>query len=498
MEIAVQATLSCHACGEEASPVNAVVPKVECVGCGAVLALPDAAWIAALDGLRHRAASLAETARAHETLRTPGGTFRVGFSRVPPACPHCEATWADLPEGACPACGLAVHRRAPPVEVEGIALLLAEDRALVLGAEAAGLAGPVSCGSCGAPLEVGGERRVRCGACEAQTVVPDEVWRRSNAPRLTARWVVVVEGEGSAHPLQAVHPERMAVGGDGTLFVVGKEYPVAVITALSADLDRRLWTHELGSEDFESADLTPVPLPDGRVALVPGGAIGVGGSRVLVADAAGVSVLFEVSGEEIMDGALQGDTLVLARGHHRQLHRYDLAGQPLPLWPPVGFFKRLFGGGDGPAIPGGSPGPRPVGTMTGRLGGGADGSLLLTWGATVVAYDREGQIRWTRSEADWVTSLDAPSGASDGTAGFKYATRGPDNEFADDRVLLVSPDGSELRVVVERDAVPAFAVAPSGRVYVFGSDHVDGVGTSFELMVFDEEGNTVRTLPMGG
>lgn len=485
MQLTLQATLSCHACGHASNPVNGLVERVECRGCGAELSIHERVWAAALEGVRYRAASLAENARGHELLRSRGGQLRIGYARIASTCPHCSATWSSLPEDACDSCSLPISRRPAPVAVEGVRELLAEDRALVHGADAAGLDGRVQCGSCGSPLELGDERRVRCEACGVETVVPDEQWRRAKAPELAARWIVVLDAEGTAGPLDNLGIESMAVGPDGTVFIVGSEYPLDVlVTALDARLQRRLWTHELDEELAPH----PVPLADGRVALVPEM-----GKRVTVADADGVQELLTLEGDDIVDGTRLGQTLVLARGHFRQLHRYDPSGAEQPMWPPVGFFKRLFGA-DGPMQVTMDPPARPRATMTGRMGSSEDGALLLSWGPKLVRYDGEGQLEWQQGDGSWAAATAAPVATPDGAVWCSFMVAKGDETTT--RLVRVPPGGGTPEQLLEYQLIGALAASPDGTVLAYCATHVEDVGTLFELLVLDSEGDTVRTLPV--
>ena len=484
MLLTIQATLSCHACGQEANPVNALVSSVECRKCGAQLPLPDEMWTAALEGTRYRAGSLADKARGHVLLQTHGCSFRFGYTRTEPSCPHCSVAWSSLPTDACPACHVAVSRRAAPVEVEGVDELIAEDRALVFGAVEAGLE-RVQCGSCGAPLELGEERRIECSACNVVTVVPDELWRRAKAPELAARWILSVDAEGASSPVESLGFDELAIGPEGVVYVVGSEYPIdQQITALAPDLSRRLWTHEL-----EGHEPRPIPLPDGRVALITQFS-----KTVQVASAAGVETLFTVEGNDVIqDGVLHQGTLLLALGHHRILHRFDLQGQPLPVWPPVGFFRRMFGA-DGPLVPTMEPSARPRGTVTGRLGCTNEGSLLLSWGPKIVRYDPEGAITWELGDRGWAAVSSGLGGTRAGGAWFCVMVPREDDSLY--QLIRIAPDGSAFEVVCEYSAIMAMAVGPDDSVLAVGVTHVDGVGGSFELIVLDASGTTLRTLPV--
>ncbi|MFT4976831.1 MAG: hypothetical protein ACI8S6_002736 [Myxococcota bacterium] len=474
MHLTVQCTASCRACGHDTTPINAAVRAVFCQGCGADLKLPDALWEAALTSIAYAAADLPENGRLHDTHQHRGATLRIAAIRATPTCPHCSTTWSSLPAAgpwSCPGCSIDIPIRESPVAVDDIVALIAEDRGL-LGDDGEPFEVMLRCSGCGAPLDTGTERRVSCGSCDAQTVVPDEVYRRVNAPELTASWIIAVADGVQAHPLTGVTVSHLACAGDGVLYIVGGTGQLDfALVAVDAESKGVLWMLDLGGEGWPNLAV----LDDGRVALSQELE-----SEVRFASKDGIEPGFSTE-PLINDLCAHDGQLVLCTHPLRALERRTLGGQVVPMWPPVGWMARLLGRGDTTSLTE-APCRRPAAMFPGRLGVGQDGDLRMTWGHHLARYSRAGDLLMSVKLPG--ISIHSPAAAPDGTAFAVVATDGRS------QLLRIGSD-SKVTVVIEADHLTGCTCDTKGRVWTYGGDHEDGVGGHHALMCFDSDGSSV-------
>lgn len=477
MILTLQCTASCRACGHATTPINGALTETPCRKCGAVLNLPASLWAAALEGIAYAAGDLAEQASGHETFTAQGATLRVAFHRVQPQCPHCESSWPRVPAGeawACPHCQTAISLRADPFASGEAITLIAED----LGVES--VEGVVlHCRGCGSPLDPGSQRRTQCRACMSDNVVPDSIYRRLNAPDLAARWMVRLAQSEGPHPLMGVGAHHLALGGDGILYIVGTTSHLDfALLAFDPRARTLLWT-----VDLQACDIWPYPIPigDGRVALVAELQ-----SKVWFAHKGGLAPGFDF-GELILDATLHAGDLVLCVHPLRSLVRVGLDGSKRDMWPRVGFFARLFGGG-GARVAGERPRSRPLAIWPGRLGVGHDGGLRMVWGSSVIRYLSDGELVWSKPIPEALVSIQAPVAAQDGTT---YAVVAVGQEAMRLRLIRISPDGSQVATILDADHIVGPACEPDGRVWVMAGNHEEGVGMHMSLQCYDASGNLV-------
>lgn len=193
----------CEECGGS-QPINGWVDRIKCNGCGKASRQPADFWKSYL------AEHVAETreprkAAGANVLGGAHGAGSVQCWNTLPVCRKCSMllpwngvldAWNrarhDAPvEIACVGCG--EPHRARPAPPQAMSVL--PDLIFLVGetsAEAAiEAAKPVvfSCPSCGASLQIDGEKRiVRCKFCEADVYLPEDLWRHLHPSARRGRW----------------------------------------------------------------------------------------------------------------------------------------------------------------------------------------------------------------------------------------------------------------------------------------------------------------------
>jgi hypothetical protein len=472
MILTLQCTARCRACGHQTTPINGAVENTPCRRCGAQVTIPGSLWAAAFDGLVYASEELPENGAGHEEFAAGGNTLRVGFLRVPPACPHCSSELPPIPGPGqwfgCPFCGIEIPRRDAPFATDESITLIAEARDLT-GNEGAML----RCRNCGAPLPTGTGRRTQCDSCQTESVVPDEIYRRLNAPDLAARWMVQLPEVTAPHPLAGVSANKMAVSFDNILYMTGSTPTLEqALLAFDPVNKKLLWAIDVGV-----IETCPIPIPVGpqQVALV-----GELESTVYFATPDGVRPGFRTE-VQVQDATYHRGQLMMATFPMHELARYSLAGARSPAW-------GGRGGGDSDSL----IHHRPSAIMGGLLGYGHDGDLRLIRGSYLARYDDRGNVLWSQQIADAVTGGSAPTASADGTT---YAVVWLQNGSY--RVVRYRPDGSFGGVVLEADHITAIAAQANGCLWLMAGNHEDGVGTPFTIQCLDPNGFLIWKGPTG-
>jgi hypothetical protein len=197
----------CPECGSE-YPVNGLVERVRCTRCGDVQIASPTFW-----GEHVAPALFAACAprRLHDVSNQDDhGESKVQAWGVPPLCRKCQGLleWTAVQEAAekskqgqassvfCGHCGEAHAVRQPPAWAKsvlaGLTLLIGETASLTHDASPPQ---PVvfKCPSCLAPLKIDGAKRiVRCGHCDCDVYLPDDLWLHFNPATKRARWWVLL------------------------------------------------------------------------------------------------------------------------------------------------------------------------------------------------------------------------------------------------------------------------------------------------------------------
>jgi predicted RNA-binding Zn-ribbon protein involved in translation (DUF1610 family) len=466
MWLTIQATAGCGACGGSTA-VNAVVEDITCDGCGALATLRPELWQTVLAELAERGADLAENATASTSIEQAGSTLRLKLSRAAPRCPHCRADWsAEAPaEGfACPECGEDARVRAPPVDAPEVLWIVGEDRLLTAPVTAAE---SLSCPSCASPLSVDGTaRRIACGSCGSEVVLPDELWRRLHAPTATSAWLLWLRaGAGAAAPYLWLRD--VAAGSGDVLFGLGSDNDAfACLVSFDTDPMRLRWMVRLADLGLDEHRL---------IAVAPNGEVLLFGS----ADRATVERFDPDYGRHlgavaapdrgVLAAAADPDGSLLVLVHPTShLHRI-VGGAAQPPWPPSGCLGRLFGLGRGGMMLSGIVARPSYVNPSARFAMGRDGDLRVVLASSLGRLDREGRVRWTVEVPDGVAAMGRPTAAPDGTTWGVFLLQ--DHQVA---LVRVDADGRNPTAVLTGGPgeMEEVTVDEQGRVVVVGGGGV--------------------------
>lgn len=403
--VRLQATCRCQACSETTA-VNAAVEQLICDGCGAEYGLRADLWDNILAEARTYAASLDANATTQREFDAGTATLTLAIAAVDAACPHCDEGWTALPDGSCPACGIAVSVRG-----FGPGSLVGEDPHMLAGARADVEPQTMSCSGCGAPLVSDGSvRKIVCDACRRESVVPDEIWRRVHAPRSVASWWLWAGGERTAGLNARVRVMDM-VGGVGVVYVLGGYGETfAALFAIGVEPLGLRWMTDL--QPLGRASLNRVAYSAASNRLF---AYSLMSRSIEVFDAAsGDHVRTIAAGEPLQDLAPDPDGTLVGRTAAGALVRIDAQGQVAEPWGSRGLLSKLFGGS---GIVEGAPKQGMRGFEDGRIGMGLDGELRVASRRWLGQLARDGDLRWAAEiEVPGAnTTVVAPAAAADGT-----------------------------------------------------------------------------------
>lgn len=480
MWVEVQATIRCRACGE-ASAVNGAVEALSCLSCGAALAISGELWPNALRDVWETASSLGANATTKREFEAASGKLTIALRATEAQCPHCEASLRE-PSTSCPSCHRGIAVRA----LAGFSVV-AEDPG---GHAGATVPQTIHCAGCGAALVASGtSRTIACEHCSQENVVPDPVWRRIHAPQAVARWYLHREGALASQRVKVELHQGLVVDG-ARLYLGGKLDHVAIWSLIA--LDRR--TGALAwSVDLERHGLQMIKLALWGDQVF---AIGVPTGGVQVFEASSGRPLRRFDAPMMAQIAPDPDGSVLVYDPTKPLKRLGPDGKEVPVWPPVGFLKGMFGGG----------GPK---TLSGEIAIGHDGDLRVAWAGHVDRRDRSGKVRWSVTVPNVNTAHGAPAAASDGTTWAVFRTAGGtmtvDQVQASMESMLagtanlsvlvrISADGQDVRVVRQSGMMEFtdLAVAPDGEVWVAAEGtvfHLDARGELIDqrrMRLYDE------------
>ena len=339
MWVSLQATVQCAAC-QHSTAANAAVDTLHCDGCGAELTIHPQLWQSSLQSAIETGLEL-DANGVHEVQHQQGGSrLSLRIARVPPECPHCQGDISDTRPSTdldCPHCAVPISVRSLP-DVQG--QLVGEDRALLAGQQREDSSPErVSCPSCGTSVLVdGSSRSPACSACDGQLVIPDEVWRRVHAPGSVAAWFLYTEHEPAETFQGYLYFMALTVGPNDVLYAQGTHNDGERIFAFDTKKRQLLWSkpwEDVGGQarvvlvgdtlwvhDDQRAQLLALDPTTGKKR-----------SKIHVEGTHGI--------QTVIDG---GDgTLLLTLYPETGLSRVSTTGEPRELWPPVGFFARLFG-----------------------------------------------------------------------------------------------------------------------------------------------------------
>lgn len=466
MIVRVQGSVRCGTCSES-FPLNAAVREIPCQACGAEVELQDALWRGILEEAVSSAAELEPNASVTARYTQHETEIRLQLARVAPSCPHCKAGWPhEIEDGFhCPKCREEIPVRPPPVAVDGLLALIAEDRALTGAGDDAPRTATLSCDTCAAPLTADGSaRKLTCEACGVEQVLSDEIWRRLHAPTLVASWYLKVQATGAAEGLTGrLWPQALAVDPQGRLYIAGG-YGETEYCVLAVDLDpvRIAWMTDLA--DIRPDNLAKlVVAPRGRLALYEEGE-----DRVDWFDAQTGAHLgqFRAPGQLLSLAAQVDGTFVAVLHPDNRLARFDVEGNEVPLWPPSGILGRLFGGGA--TAPGSPPVARMNTAWNSAIAMGWDGDLRIVVPGYVGRIARDGRLVWSTAceGLEFPAPGCVPGSAKDGTT-YALVCQSP-NQQLKTVLLRLDPNGRAPTVIARhRDSMfTALAVMSTGEVWV--------------------------------
>ncbi|PRP92845.1 hypothetical protein ENSA5_46770 [Enhygromyxa salina] len=482
--VRLQASTRCLAC-TEVTAVNAAVDGLACVGCGAEFAIPEQLWDSALAEAREIAEQLDNNATTSRSFDAQGMTLNLAIAAVDATCPHCRQPWNALPERACPACATAVSVRAFAAGTlvgEDVHMLARERRELA--------PQTLSCSGCGAPLTAEGDtRKLECGACGRETVVPDEVWRRLHAPRAVASWYLY-GGASRAPGLRGrLHAFDLAAGA-GVVYAVGShgDTPFALL-ALDTDPLGIRWMVDL--ESIGKARLMSLcAWADELFGYCEGL------RTIEVFDAqTGAHLRTTTAPQPVINVAPDPDGTLVCQTMSGGRIRIDAEGREQPLWPKRGLFAGLFGA------------RRLAEEAGGRLGVGLDGELRIVLGDKVGRVARSGEIRWSVPAPSVNVSIVTPVASPDGTTWAVFRTVGgtmsveqmlafteamvSGEEQSSSVLVRVGGDGEGMAAVrpSDQEEYTSLAVTAEGEVWLATGDG--------QLMRLDRDGQLLwRQAPL--
>lgn len=488
MWVGIQGSVQCTACGT-GTAANAAVRSTVCDGCGATLELLPEFWRSVLSSAAERGRQLDRNATLPMVMQQAGTEIRLRVSRAPARCMHCAGTWPDVEPGqdhTCPECHADIGVRAPPGAPANPRWLVGEDRALLAG-ERATTAEPESlaCPNCAAPvLADGAARKLACQACDCEVIVPDEMWRRVHQPHAVATWYLWVDGAETAGLHGDIHfGSGLTVGPAGRVYALGSYEGEDVLLAVDTEPPGLAWTAGrptlgdptvlgLVGDELWWADLQSPTIR--RLDTATGETLG----SVTVAGTSGIQAVVD-----------QEDGTVLVHCYpDNRLERISVEGEPRKLWPPSGFFGKLFGWDRGGMAYGG-PVARPATVTLGRVGRVHGGGLVLHTrhlGSKIGVLGPDGSLRRTVE----VPGLDLVESAPQAGPGGVVVVCGHDGEGG--RLTAIHPDGQEVDILASTlEAMMdrgTDAIHPIGAMSAVGPDGDAWITDGSKLARYDADG----------
>ncbi len=537
--ITIEASTICTKCGEQAA-INAMVPRLLCIRCGAVIELSPDDWNAIIGDALKEAPRMAEGEGRNSTIFSDPYTFKVLYGRQAPQFRDTkkpidmDGAIASVGRGFIEERDTGARRsvRAVPPEYgarfPGVTHLLCEDFDQLPGASG-GFSEfhfpksdgpqPFACPQCGGSLRLDGtERTVKCTHCGTIAHIPDDLWLKLHPAKLVSRWYLwfnenlrLYEWEGDLWDIVA--------DGEGNLYIAHEspESDGPTLVSLGSDYKSRWIRDDLN--DFKPKTSNGNPslsiAPEGRLLLWSGDRHALlslscadgkeldrlGGSRGRTPAGDGS---FSMKQAKSMAADIDGTIVTFMYRDKKdvddnsfcELVRYSTDGAEMPFWPErkgktgvLGKVKAFFSDWSAPGYFEGI-GDRVVNIMDHDvvLSVGLDGHYYLLSFDKLARYERNGKK---------VYGLKLPCGHAWGRA----CADGGGNAFilcsgmGEDRfVLRVSPSGDDVRVhvpyVAEGGAMcweDLLAISSGGTLYAAGYDGRLRVFTSDGTRIYASE-----------
>ncbi len=515
--IAIEASTVCPACGEQIA-MNALVPEMPCIRCGAMLKVSLDEWDALIADVIDEAPEMKEGEGRKSSIITKHGNFDVTYGRQKPRFDISKKN-VDLKAAVAAADGFLegpggerVSVRAMPhdyaAHYPGITRLLCEDPDLFPGVNP-GMTEfrfplsehpqPFSCPQCGGTLSLDGTARtVHCDNCGTASYIPDPLWLKLHPASVVRRWYLLYGDTQKPYRWKGALYDLVADGEN--LFLCVERYGTDGLSILSYDAEGRERWKRNEPEDLKIKTTNGDP----RLSLAPGNRLflwshdrhslyvlsrsdgndldRLGGKKGRAPAGGGV-----FSMKQTLSLAVDTDDTIVALQsrekkdvddqYYRELVRYTMEGRELPFWPEgeanrsiVSRVKGFFAGMKGPAYFD-YIGYR-VTTMYDYdtvLSVGNDGHYYLLYHEKLARYDRTGRkiygitlpCEYTRGRA-----------CADGS-GYAYVLcTGPNDTFF---IHRVSPDGGEVTMFCDHvtrgghvGGEQALAMAPGDTLYAGG------------------------------
>lgn len=530
--IVIEASTACAKCGEQAA-INAMVPRLLCIRCGAVIELSADDWNALIGDALKEAPRMEEGEGRHSTIFADSHEFKVLYGRQEPQFRDTKKP-IDMAEAIAKAGDGCIEDRetkarrsvrvVPPeygAKFPGVTHLLCEDFDQLPGAsggfsdfhfpKSEGLQ-PFACPQCGGTLQLDGtERSVRCSHCGTSSHVPDELWLKLHPAKLVSRWYLwfdetwrPYEWEGDLWDIVADEGGNLCIAhesldSDGlTLASLGPGFKprwirddLTAFKPKTSNGDPKLASAPEGRLLLWSGDthaLLTLSCADGKELDRLGGSRGrtpagdgtfsMKQTKSLAADVDGTIVAFQDRDRKDADDI-----------SFCELVRFSADGADMPFWPESGEkrgvlrrVKAFFSGWSAPGYFEGI-GDHVV-NMTDHdvvLSVGLDGHYYLLSFDRLARYDREGKK---------IYGLKLPCGHAWGRAcadagGFAYVLC--DGMEEDRFILRVSPAGDDIRVHVP-GAVPGGGLGREEALAMLASGNLYAAGYGGRLRAFSPDG----------
>jgi DNA-directed RNA polymerase subunit RPC12/RpoP len=520
--ITIEASTTCTKCGEQAA-INAMVPGLLCIRCGAVMNLSTDDWNTIIADALKEAPRMEEGEGRNSTIFSDPFSFKVLYGRQAPqfrdtkkpidmaaAVAGAGAGFVEDPETKTRRSVRAV----PPeyaAKFPGITHLLCEDFDQLPGANG-GYSDfhfpksegpqPFACPQCGGSLQLDGtERKVKCTHCGTISHIPDELWLKLHPAKLISRWYLWFDETLRSYEWESDLWDIVADGEDN-LYITHEtaETDKLTLVSLGPDLKPR-WVRE-DLEEFVPKTSNGDPklslAPEGRLLLWSGDRHALltlscadgkeldrlGGSRGRTLAGDGTFSMKQAKSMAVdTDGTIiafmSRDKKDVDDNSFCELVRYSADGAELPFWPESGEKKGILGKVMSFFSDWSAPGYfEGIGNRVINirdhdvvLSVGLDGNYYLLSFDKLARYDRGGEK---------IYGLKLPCGHAWGRAcadaggnAFVLCSGTGEDHF----ILRISPSGEDVRVHVPYVAQggglcqeEALAMSSDGTLYAAGFD----------------------------